>query len=284
MITFFGNTRQGGHIAPLITLLESLRKRHIRFCFNSEFAHFLACHGFTPKNDEITNSIPSDSTTLVSVGGDGTFLRAAAWAAGREIPVMGINTGHLGYLAGFSLENPSQIIGAIQGCVDISPRITLQATSSALPADFYPYALNEISISKGDTTSMVTIKAWIDNKFLANYLADGLVISTPTGSTAYSLSCGGAILQPTMESVILTPIAPHSLSLRPIVISAKSTIKLEVSSRGAQSHLGIDGNACAIPNNTQITICKSAHKVLVAQPEDSDFAQTLRRKLKWGAR
>lgn len=282
MIAFYGNRRQEEYLSELRCFFTNLRDSGFRICFYREFANYLKLHEILVYDSEIVDELPRDTRVLVSVGGDGTFLHASTWASGREIPILGINTGHLGYLTGFTLDDSDEIMDALQGEMDITPRMMLEITCDCLPVGECPYALNEVSISKGDTTSMVNIRAYIGGHYLADYLADGLVVSTPTGSTAYNLSCGGPILQPTVDGIVLSPIAPHSLTMRPLVVSADSELTLDVSARGAECHVGIDGRTFAVPAGSWLTICRAKRRVLVAQPRGVGFADVLRKKLRWG--
>lgn len=283
MIAIYGADRQEEHLAQLGRFFESLAGSGLEICVHTQFADYLLSVGIVAGGFRRVDSLPDDTRLVVSLGGDGTFLRASSWA-GRDIPVMGINTGHLGYLAAFSLDKPQEVEAALRGDFDVSRRMTVELECDALPAGFSPVALNEISILKGDTTSMVSISARLDGYYLADYLADGLLVATPTGSTAYNLSCGGPILEPIVESIILTPIAPHSLTLRPLVVGAASRIELEVTTRGESCHIGVDGRTFAVPSGARLLVRRGRYMVSVAQPRSANFAETLRRKLRWGAR
>lgn len=282
-IAVFGNDRQDESLADLERFLISLGKEDLWICIEEEFASYLSARGLNVSGFSRVSEFPSGIDLVLSAGGDGTFLRAASWVGARQTPVMGINTGHLGYLAGFSLADQEEAMSAVKGNCDVSPRITLQVESCWLPEGFGLFALNEISIAKGDTTSMVSIHAYVDGHYLAEYQADGLVVSTPTGSTAYNMSCGGPILQPVVECFVLSPIAPHSLTLRPLVIAADSELRLVVSSRGEECHVGMDGRTFTVPSDgSELIIRKSPFLVNVVQPAGSDFAEVLRKKLRWG--
>lgn len=282
-IAIFGNNYQASHLEELRAFLYLLKESDNEIFIESEFAAYLAETGFDPGKIHVIANLPDDADIAVSIGGDGTFLQTAEWVGSRQIPIMGINTGHLGYLAGFSFDRPQEIKDALEGRYEISPRMVLMIDTPFLPPRLSPFALNEVSISKGDTTSMVEIKATVNGLYLADYLADGLVVSTPTGSTAYNLSCGGPILEPTLDSIILSPIAPHSLTLRPVVVGAGSKLCFNISSRGDECHIGVDGRTFAIPSNgTEIKISAAPYKVNVVQPKGMDFASVLRNKLGWG--
>lgn len=284
-VSIFGNTFQSDHIDRLRDFFKMLAGMDVRLRVQSDFAAYLAADGVDMPGIERVEGFPADTDIAISIGGDGTFLRTAEWIGDLAVPVMGINTGHLGYLAGFSLDRPTEVLEAVSGIYELSPRMRLELECSYIPEGFSPLALNEVSISKGDTTSMVSIRAYIDDRYVADYQADGLVISTPTGSTAYNLSCGGPIVQPTAENIILTPIAPHSLTLRPLVIGAGSRLRLEVSSRGEECHVGVDGRTFAIPSEgVALSLRRASSRVYVVLPGGSDFASILRAKLRWGER
>lgn len=279
----YGNNCQAAHLDELRGFLSWLRSDGPDFVIHGDFAAYLRCHGIEGDVREAVTALPSDVSMVISVGGDGTFLHAADWVGPLEIPIMGINTGHLGYLTAFSFSDIHSIREAIEGHYEISSRMTIEIVSPYLPADFSPVALNEVSIAKGDTTSMVDIRADIDGKYLAEYMADGLIIATPTGSTAYNLSCGGPILQPTLDSMILSPIAPHSLTLRPLVVDSASELTFQVSSRGDECHIGVDGRTFSVPGHgAALTVKQGAYRVNVVQPLHTDFARILRNKLNWG--
>lgn len=284
-VAITGNKEQGKHLYRISELLDRLDYAGVDVVIEETFAGYLCERDSTTCGARRVASLPGDVGMVISLGGDGTFLRTADWIEGAQVPVMGINTGHLGYLAGFSLGNMDQVIRAVLGEVEVSSRITLKVACSYLPPDFSPYALNEISISKGDTTSMVEVNAYIDGHYLADYLADGMVVATPTGSTAYNLSGGGPIVAPTLECMVLTPIAPHSFTLRPLVVGAGSELVLRLRSRGEECHVGVDGRTFAVPSNgTELRLCKSDRIVKVAQPRNVYFSSVLRKKLRWGVR
>lgn len=282
-IGVFGNNYQAAHLEELRGFLYWLRSNSYELLIHSDFAQYLRRQAIEVSDLEIISDLPSDVTFVVSIGGDGTFLQAADWVGSLELPIMGINTGHLGYLTSFSFSDFDKISAALEGHYRISSRMTLEVTSPFLPEGFSPIALNEVAILKGDTTSMVEIAARIDEKYLADYMADGLVISTPTGSTAYNLSCGGPIMQPTLDSMILSPIAPHSLTLRPLVVDSNAELTFEVSSRGDECHVGVDGRTFVVPaDGSVIKIARGHYRVNVMQTPDIDFARILRNKLNWG--
>ena len=216
---------------------------------------------------------------VVAVGGDGTFLRAAKEIADLNIPIIGINKGRLGFLASSNIENMYQIVKKLANKeYEISERTLIEVEIDGSKK----YALNEIAISRKNTTSLISIKTMIDNQYLNTYWADGLIISTPTGSTGYSLSCGGPIILPDAESLVFTPIAPHNLNARPLVVPDNKKIDLEIYSREKECLLSADSEIFSIPVKTKLSINKSKHKLQLIDIGDLDPLNTLREKLLWG--
>ena len=196
---------------------------------------------------------------LISIGGDGTILRAIAFVKDLTIPIVGINTGRLGFLATIPMNTIQKAMDEIfEGNYRISKRslltIAVDTKETAFDLDF---ALNEIAVSRKNTTSMISVETWLDDEYLTSYWADGLIVSTPTGSTGYSLSCGGPVIIPESDSLVLTPIAPHNLNARPLVISSDKVIKLKVSGREEQHLVSLDSRINTLENNTTITIQKA---------------------------
>lgn len=285
-VALCGNISQDDRREELRQLLGVLHGIGCNVSVERSFHDYLLRLGVSTGVCVTVDVLPQYCDVVLSVGGDGTFLRTAAWIGGASVPVMGVNTGHLGYLAAYSMSDMEELRRGLIGDRELSPRIMLETECEGMPDGFYPFALNEVAVSKGDTTSMVNVRAYVNGHYLADYLADGLLVATPTGSTAYNLSCGGPILEPTMQSMVLCPIAPHSLTLRPLVISADSELRLDVSSRGAaECHIGVDGRTFAVPaSGATLRVRRSCNIVNVVQPVGSFFAKVLRHKLRWGER
>lgn len=283
-VSLYGSRSQEGHISAIWNLIQSLQRLGIAISVEKKLASVLTDAGYRlPIHGVRTCSRPPENTDLaISIGGDGTFLRTAAWLAGKEIPILGINTGHLGFLAENSTDNIDEIGSLLHsGNFNIEKRLVLKVECDALPASDWPYALNEVAFLKG-AASMIDVDVKNDDKHLANYRADGLLVTTPTGSTAYNLSVGGPILAPTLECIALAPIAPHTLTLRPIVVDGNSEIEAVVRSRASDFRLSIDGRSTAIPCDIPVRIKKASHNVLTIRKPDDSFASTLRSKLLWG--
>ncbi len=222
---------------------------------------------------------------LVSIGGDGTILRAITFVKDLNIPVVGINTGRLGFLATIQYE---QIEDAFQQIFNkeytLSKRTLLSIETSPENSDIknLNFALNEIAVSRKNTTSMITVETKLNNEYLTSYWSDGLIIASPTGSTGYSLSCGGPVITPDTTSFVLTPIAPHNLSARPLVIEDSTTIELKVSGRENNYLVSLDSRIATLSNDTIITIKKAPFTINMIELNTESFLYTLRKKLLWG--
>jgi NAD+ kinase len=222
---------------------------------------------------------------LISIGGDGTMLRAATLVRDSGIPLLGVNAGRLGFLASVQKENIANFLQlVIEKKYTISPRtlLSLQCIPKNEDITELNFALNEISISRKDTTSMITIETDLNNEYLNSYWADGLIIATPTGSTGYSLSCGGPILTPDVSSLVITPIAPHNLNARPLVIPDSTEIRLKVSGREDFYLVSLDSRIASVRNESTLLIKKTPYKINMVEIEGETFLKTLRNKLLWG--
>lgn len=218
---------------------------------------------------------------LITLGGDGTLLDATTLVRDSGIPILGINTGRLGFLANVSRTEIANAINALAtGAYSIDERSLLELENND-EVDLN-FALNEITVSRKDTTAMVTVKVWINDQFLNAYWADGVIIATPTGSTGYSLSCNGPIIMPGAQSLVITPIAPHNLNVRPFVIPNTYKIKLQVQSREKQFLVSLDSRIYARDVGAVLTLGMANFNIKLVQTEVQNFPQTLRNKLMWG--
>lgn len=221
---------------------------------------------------------------LISIGGDGTILRAATYVRDSGIPMLGVNAGRLGFLAKVQKENIESFLQTVlEKKYTISERtlLTMECAPATSVIDIN-FAMNEVSINRKETTSMITIETYLNGEYLNSYWADGLIISTPTGSTGYSLSCGGPILTPDVKAFVITPIAPHNLTARPLVIPDDTEIKLKVSGREEQYLVSLDSRINSINNNSELTIKKTPFKIKMVEIPEETFLKTLRNKLLWG--
>lgn len=219
----------------------------------------------------------------ISIGGDGTFLKMVNYIRSSGVPVMGINTGRLGFLANTSKDDMEFVLEKVRNKEYVfQKRSLLEVETEESIFGEYNFALNELAVHKKDTSSMITVHAELDGKFLNSYWADGLIVATPTGSTAYSLSCGGPIITPGCAVHILSPIAPHNLNVRPVVVPDHMPIKLTVSGRDRKYLLTLDSNSKSVKNGTEITLRKASFMINVVKFEENNFLDTIRNKMMWG--
>ncbi|WP_027376926.1 NAD kinase [Kaistella palustris] len=215
-------------------------------------------------------------------GGDGTIVNSLLFVQDLEIPVVGVNTGRLGFLASFTKDEIFlELDDIIKGEFKISRRSVIEITSPS-KSMFFPYALNDITISRKETTAMITVDSYIDGEFLNIFWGDGVIISTPTGSTAYSLSCGGPIITPTNANFVITPIAPHNLNVRPLIVDDDVEIRLKVESRVPQYSLSLDSRLIHMETDVEIVLRKAHFQILLVHPNNLSFYETIRQKLLWG--
>lgn len=284
-LAIYGSRSQEGYIDDIISLISTLVREGCSVSVEKKLAGVLSDAGsrLHVHGVRTCSTVPPQTQLVISVGGDGTFLRSARWLAGKEIPILGINTGHLGFLAENSSCNIEEIVSLIRsGEASIERRLVLEVECADLPPSEWPFALNEVTFMKG-AASMIDVHVGIEDMNLATYSADGLIIATPTGSTAYNLSVGGPILAPTLHNIVLSPIAPHSLTLRPVVVGGDADIEAMVESRAPEFRLIIDGHASSVPCGSKVRIRKARHCVLTIRRPGENFATTLRSKLLWGS-
>lgn len=268
-------------------ILDALKKQHVEVLIEEDFMDIINLHDDvqTTATFKTFTALDSSYDLFFSIGGDGTILKSITYVRDLNIPIVGINTGRLGFLATIQKENITENIHKIiEGHYSISERSVLQLTSDPVNPDFAElnFALNEVSINRKNTTSMIKVDTEVNGKYLTSYWSDGLILATPTGSTGYSLSCGGPVIDPSTNSLVITPIAPHNLSARPLVLPDSSVISLQVTGREKSYLVSLDSRIATFTNNTRLTVQKAPFTIkLVQLPEDS-FIKTLRKKLLWG--
>jgi NAD+ kinase len=286
-IALFGKAFNTEHLEYFRILIESLESRGCKLLvwkpfhdlikdkvvFNNHFALF---------NDH--TDLNGKADMLFSVGGDGTMLHSVQLVRDSGIPIAGINLGRMGFLSSIPR---SEIITAVEEILDERYRIVKRTliclhTPTDLFGDFN-YAFNELSINKKENSSMVVVHVWVNDQLLLSYWADGLIIATPTGSTAYSLSCGGPILTPDSSNFVITPIAPHNLSVRPVVIPDNSLIRIRVDSRDHQALVGLDSQSAIITPDHELVVGKAGFHINLVQRLNENFFSTIRAKLNWGS-
>ena len=278
----------GSQHQPLLEVLFGALQRHkaniwLHPLFAPVFKLWQQSSDLAYSNVDTSGNLPDNLDFIIVLGGDGSFLKAISEFEHLKVPFVGINTGRLGFLADISPDDLTAAIDALAGgkfIVEKRPLLELQPSIEEIK---HPFALNEITVHKCDSSSMIVIHTYIDDKYLASYWADGLIIATPTGSTAYSMSAGGPILSPASQNIIITPIASHNLTVRPLVIPDYSTIRITVESRELNYMLSLDSTSVVLGSPTEITIRKSERSVSVIKLDGHSFFSTLRNKLMWGA-
>lgn len=283
-VAIFGSRRQDPYLKELAGLFAHFEGIGFKVAVHTKIAGYLAAHGIDMHGAEVVEDIPEWTGLVISIGGDGTFLRAARWVGKREIPILGVNTGHLGFLASCRLEEVGEMIGAIcRGDVIVERRMLLWVQSSAFPDGCWHYALNEVALMKEESSSMISVNTEINGSYLATYRCDGLIVSTPTGSTGYNLSAGGPILEPTIDCITLSPVAPHTLTVRPLVVGGGSELELTVESRTGRFRLSLDDCSYLMPEGEKIWVKRAGFVTRLVRRKDSTFATILRDKLLWSA-
>jgi NAD+ kinase len=270
------------------TLLQVLEKNKIEFFIESEFYTLLVESNILQDNYKSFasfNDLDSSFDIMFTIGGDGTFLRSATHIRDLNIPILGINTGRLGFLAIVAkdlIEDNVELV--INGDFTIQERTLISVKTEPKTKDFSElnFALNEVTIAKKNTTSMIGVKTSLNEEYLTNYWADGIIIATPTGSTGYSLSCNGPVILPDSKNLVITPIAPHNLNARPVIISDETKIELEVNSREKSFLISLDSRVTTVPKETKIFIEKTDFTIKSILPRNQSFIKTLRSKLLWG--
>ncbi|WP_221394876.1 NAD kinase [Dyadobacter sp. NIV53] len=265
-------------------MFNELARREIDVQLSTHFRKFLDQSGVQHKTSLVYEKLEElyDARLVVSMGGDGTLLETISHVGSRQIPTIGINVGRLGFLATVSPERISDMITALDnGQFRVDERTLVQIDNIDL-FDGLNFGLNDFTITKTDTSSMITVHTYLNDEFLNSYWADGLIISTPTGSTGYSLSCGGPVLVPHSQNFIVTPISPHNLNVRPLVVEDTAVIRLEVKSRSNNFLVSLDARSRVVDENTQLTIRKANFRARLIKMFDDSFLNTLRSKLSWG--
>ncbi|MFN3876349.1 MAG: NAD kinase [Flavobacteriales bacterium] len=272
--------------APVVQgVLERMRAAGIAPVLTPNLAQWLALSGMAVSDDVLPKG-PIDGQGLdlcISLGGDGTLLDTAALVGRAGIPLLGINLGRLGFLSNVRLQEVDAALEALKdGRYTLQERSLLEVTGHDALLGQGNFALNEVSVHKRDSASMISVRVYLGDDYLNTYWSDGLIIATPTGSTAYSLSCGGPILYPTSDALVINPISPHNLNVRPIVVPDHHLVRLRLEARADLCLLNLDARGHTIAGNSIITVRRAPFTVKMAQLEGHDFLRTLREKLNWG--
>jgi len=281
----FGNLYQPKKSVSIQNILACLSQHKAEAYIERNFYNFITEGQKLPlKGVNVFDNDQFEADFAISMGGDGTFLRTASVVGMKQIPILGINTGRLGFLADVNAQEIERTIDALHDeDFAVDTRAVIQVETNGQPLQGYNCALNDVAILKRDNASMIAIHTTINGEMLTTYLADGLVVSTPTGSTAYSLSVGGPIIVPGTHVFSLTAVAPHSLNVRPIVIGEDSVIELSVESRTQNYLVALDGRSEKLPDTTTLTLRRAPYRVQVIKRAGTKYFHTLREKMMWGA-
>ncbi len=266
-------------------MFDELARRKVEVQLSKPFRTFLDQSGISHYSELVYEKPEElfDARLIVSMGGDGTLLETISHVGKRQTPAIGINVGRLGFLATVSPERITDMIAALENSqFRIDERTLVEVESNIDLFEGLNFGLNDFTITKTDTSSMITVHTYLNDEFLNSYWADGLIISTPTGSTGYSLSCGGPVLVPHSQNFIVTPISPHNLNVRPLVVEDTAVIRLEVKSRSSNFLVSLDARSRIVDENTQLLVRKAGFIARLIKMKDDSFLNTLRSKLSWG--
>jgi NAD+ kinase len=283
-IAVFGNIFRNLLLSNILIIIDYFKEKEVKLILDKDLYELVTIHGNVNMDRiEVIQEDDFQADVAISIGGDGTFLNTAARIGRKGIPILGINTGRLGFLADVPND---EIIPALNTLMshnyNIEERALLFTETSDGEIFNYPFALNEVSVLKQDSSSMLGITVSVNGQMVHTYHADGLIISTPTGSTAYSMSVGGPIVIPQTQNFILSPIASHSLNVRPLIIPDSWTIELEVHSRSLCYLIAIDGRSKVLNQQTKLKITKADYSIKIIKGQDYTFFDTLKKKLMWG--
>lgn len=281
----FGNEYQAKKSTSIEKILDYLAQKGAEIYVENAYYEFLTrSQHIGVKAAGVFEDYNFDVDYVISMGGDGTFLKAASRVGAKGTPIIGVNMGRLGFLADVL---PGEVEAALDslyaGECQIEEHVVIQVEAEGGVLAGNPFALNDIAVLKRDDASMISIRTQVDGEFLVNYQADGLIVTTSTGSTAYNLSNGGPIIIPQSSSLCLTPVAPHSLNIRPVVINDTAEITLDVESRSHNYLVAIDGRSERMTEGTRLVIRKAAHTIKIVKQRNQRYFSTLREKLMWGA-
>lgn len=281
----FGNAYQAEKSACISRLMQCLVAHGAEVCAERRFHGLLSSLGNVAVGGiSVFDGSKFDADFVVSLGGDGTILRAAGYVGDKGTPIIGVNTGRLGFLAGIAPDEIEAAFGEVfRGEYELEHHSVITAEGAWEGMASPCRALNDIAVLKRDTASMITIHVMVNGEYLVTYQADGLIVCTPTGSTAYSLSNGGPVIAPSTGVLCLTPVAPHSLNIRPMVIPDSAEIRLSVESRSHNFLIAADGRSAKCGEGTDITIRRAGYDIHVVKRIGHSYFDTLRKKMMWGA-
>jgi len=286
LVALYNRTFGEQDVPLLLNILKMLEQHKLQLVFYKEFYERLQPHvsfEATPRLFTGKRDLPPNTDMLFSLGGDGTMLDAVCFVGNSNIPLIGVNLGRLGFLAAIPEEEVGEaILSLVRGSYTLEKRTLLHLDSSIPLFNGSPFALNEFTIHRQDTSSMIKIHTYLNGEFLNTYWADGLIVATPTGSTGYSLSCGGPVVFPQTSSFVITPVAPHNLNTRPIVVPDDNVISFEIEGRTEHFLCTLDSRTEMIRSTVQLAVKRESFLVSLVRPDEHNFLNTIRQKLYWG--
>lgn len=286
LVAIYNRTFEESNIPTLKHVIELLEQHNLQMVFYKEFYERISPHislKNTPKLFTGRTDLPANTDMLFSLGGDGTLLDTVTFVGGTNIPLIGVNLGRLGFLAAIHEDGvEAAITSLVRGSYSVEQRTLLHLDSSVPLFDGRPYALNEFTINRKDSSSMIRIHTYLNGEFLNTYWADGLIVATPTGSTGYSLSCGGPVVFPQTSSFVITPVASHNLNTRSIVVPDDTVISFEVEGRADHFLCTLDSRTETISSSVQLAVKKENFTISLVRPDEHNFLKTIRQKLYWG--
>lgn len=286
LVALYNRTFDPADAQSVVRILKLLETHKLQMVFYQGFYERLQPYvdfPVTPRLFTGKKDLPRNTDMLISFGGDGTILDAVCFVGDSGIPLIGINLGRLGFLAAIPEEEvEAAILSLARGSYTLEKRSLVHLDSSIPLFDGSPFALNEFTIHRQDSSSMIKIHTYLNGEFLNTYWADGLMVATPTGSTGYSLSCGGPVVFPQASSFVITPVAPHNLNTRPIVVPDNNIISFEIEGRSQHFLCTLDARTETITSNVQLAVKKEEFMVSFVRPDEHNFLKTIRQKLYWG--
>lgn len=287
LVALYNRTFEPEDIPVLQRIIHKLESYKLSLIFFSDFYHAISPHLTLTEPPQLlftgSHDLPGNTDMLFSFGGDGTLLDTVCFAGSSNIPIIGINLGRLGFLAAISEDDVDDALTSlVQGSYTIEKRTLLHLDANVPLFGDTPFALNEFTLHRKDTSSMIKIHTYLNGEFLNTYWADGLILATPTGSTGYSLSCGGPVIFPQASNFVITPVAPHNLNVRSVIVPDDGIISFEVEGRSDTFLCTLDARSEAITSNVQIAIRKENFTISLVRPHEHNFLKTIRQKLYWG--
>jgi len=285
-VAIYGRRFSKSFNGSAIQIFEELKKHKVAYIIYEQFANFIRdkvhyypeCEGTFSNGNEL-----KDVDMMISIGGDGTLLETVTYIKNTDIPILGINSGRLGFLSNVSVDMIPLALNQIMNKeYSLEKRSLIEINTGQNDFNDLNFALNELAIQKHESSSMIKVHAWYNDEFINTYWSDGLIVSTPTGSSAYSLSCGGPIVHPTSESFIITPIAPHNLTVRPLVLSDKGNIRLKLEGKKKTTKLSLDYRSVNRVFQEEILIKKANFQINLVKLFNINYFSTLQKKLMWG--